>query len=57
MWKLCLSAIIYPQKLEEDYIENRKLVCSMRKLHRDELMQNWELVKDSKPLNRIAPLV
>ena len=26
-------------------------------LHRDELMQNWELAKDAKPLNHIAPLV
>lgn len=26
-------------------------------LHRDELMQNWELSKSGKPLNRINPLV
>ncbi|WP_293728789.1 DUF4160 domain-containing protein [uncultured Phascolarctobacterium sp.] len=26
-------------------------------LHSDELMQNWELARDHKPLNRIAPLV
>ncbi len=26
-------------------------------LHQDELMQNWELSKDGKPLNRINPLV
>ena len=26
-------------------------------IHQDELMQNWELSKDGKPLNRISPLV
>ena len=26
-------------------------------LHQDELMQNWELSKDGKPMNRINPLV
>ena len=26
-------------------------------LHKDELMQNWELSKDGLPLNRINPLV
>lgn len=25
--------------------------------HKDELMQNWELSKDNKPLNRINPLI
>lgn len=34
-----------------------KLILAWCELHRDELMQNWELAKDSKPLNRIAPLV
>ncbi|MCM1023160.1 MAG: DUF4160 domain-containing protein [Prevotella sp.] len=32
-------------------------VLSWCNLHRDELMQNWELSKDKKPLNRIAPLI
>ena len=26
-------------------------------IHKDELMQNWELSKDGKPLNRINPLI
>lgn len=32
---------------------------SMRnmEIHKDELMQNWELSKDNKPLNRINPLI
>lgn len=34
-----------------------KLVLAWCELHRDELMQNWELAKDAKPLNRINPLV
>jgi len=34
-----------------------KLVLAWAEIHRDELMQNWELAKDHKPLNRINPLV
>lgn len=34
-----------------------KLILAWCELHRDELMQNWELAKDAKPLNRINPLV
>ena len=34
-----------------------KLILAWCELHCDELMQNWELSKDAKPLNRIAPLV
>ncbi len=34
-----------------------KLVLAWCELHRDELMQNWELAKDAKPLDRIDPLV
>jgi hypothetical protein len=34
-----------------------KLVLAWCELHRDELMQNWELAKMGKPLNRISPLV
>ena len=34
-----------------------KLILAWCELHRDELMQNWELSKDAKPLNRINPLV
>jgi len=34
-----------------------KLVLAWAEIHKDELMQNWELSKDGKPLNRINPLV
>jgi hypothetical protein len=34
-----------------------KLVLAWCELHKDELMQNWELSKEGKPLNAIAPLV
>ena len=33
-----------------------KLILAWCELHRDELMQNWELSKDAKPLNHIDPL-
>ena len=33
-----------------------KLVLAWNELHRDELMQNCELSKSGRPLNRIAPL-
>jgi hypothetical protein len=40
-------------------LPNRQLkyVIAWAELHRDELMQDWELAKDGKPLNRITPLV
>lgn len=34
-----------------------KLVLAWCVLHQDELMQNWELSKQSPPLNRINPLI
>ena len=34
-----------------------KLVLAWNELHTDELMQNWELAKDDKPLNAVAPLM
>ncbi len=34
-----------------------KLVLAWCVLHQDELMQNWELSKQSQPLNRINPLI
>jgi hypothetical protein len=33
-----------------------KLVLAWAELHRDELMQNWELSMENKPLNAIPPL-
>ncbi len=34
-----------------------KFVLAWCEIHRDELMQNWELAKDDKPLMKIAPLM
>lgn len=34
-----------------------KIVLAWCEIHRDELMQNWELARDEKPLNRINPLI
>ena len=34
-----------------------KYVLAWSEMHQDELMQNWELAKDAKPLNRINPLI
>jgi len=34
-----------------------KLVLAWAEIHRDELMQNWELAKALESLNKIAPLV
>lgn len=33
-----------------------KLVLAWNELHRDELMQNWELAKENRSLNQIIPL-
>lgn len=34
-----------------------KLILAWCVIHQDELMQNWELSKDGRPLNRINPLI
>jgi len=34
-----------------------KLILAWCEIHKDELMQNWELAKGGHPLNRINPLV
>ena len=33
-----------------------KLLLAWNELHRDELMQNWELARAGRPLNSIDPL-
>lgn len=40
-------------------LPNRQLkyVLAWTELHRDELMQNWELARDGSPLNAVAPLM
>ena len=34
-----------------------KFVLAWTELHKDELMQNWELAASDKPLKPIAPLM
>ena len=34
-----------------------KFVLAWGEMHRDELMQNWELARDQLPLKQIAPLM
>lgn len=34
-----------------------KLILAWCEIHRDELMQNWELSKQELPMNRINPLI
>ncbi len=34
-----------------------KIVLAWCAIHQDELMQNWELCKQDKPLNRINPII
>ena len=34
-----------------------KLILAWCVIHQDEVMQNWELSKDGKPLNAINPLI
>ena len=45
--------------ISEGYLPKRQLkfVLAWAEIHKDELMQNWELSKDNKPLNRINPLI
>lgn len=49
--------------IQEGYImrgslPNRQLrfVLAWNEMHKDELMQNWELAKDQQPLNNVSPL-
>ena len=51
---LIQECIIY-----KGFIPNKqlKLVLAWCEIHKDELMQNWELSKLHKPMNEINPLV
>jgi hypothetical protein len=33
-----------------------RLVLEWLELHKDELLENWQLVEEKKPLKKIAPL-
>ena len=45
--------------ISEGYLPSRQLkfVLAWTEIHKDELMQNWELSMDGKPLNRLNPLI
>lgn len=45
--------------VDRGYLPNKqlRLVLAWCVIHEDELMQNWELSKDGKPMNEIAPLI
>ena len=50
---------ILEAKANKGYLPSKqlKIVLAWCEIHKDELMQDWELARDSKPLNRINPLV
>jgi len=45
-------------KVLKGYLPKRqlKLILAWTEIHKDELMQNWELARNQQPLYRIAPL-
>ena len=45
-------------KILRGYLPKRqlKLVLAWAEIHKDELMQHWELAKNHEPLYKIAPL-
>ena len=46
-------------KVVKGFLPSRQLkfVLAWCEMYKDELMQNWELAKDDKPLNKIKPLM
>ena len=53
------SILIQDCIFSRGYLPNKqlKLVLAWCEIHKDELMQNWELAKAGLPLNTINPLV
>jgi len=45
--------------IDKGYLPNKqlRLVLAWCEIHKDELMQNWELSRAGKPMNAISPLV
>lgn len=45
--------------VDRGFLPNKqlRLVLAWCVIHEDELMQNWELSRDGKPMNAIAPLI
>lgn len=50
---------IQPSTIYRGFLPNKqlKLALAWCEIHKDELMQNWELSKQGKPLNNINPLI
>jgi len=55
------NAAIDIQKIKayKGHLPNKqlKLVLAWCEIHKDELMQNWVLARENKPLNHIKPLI
>jgi len=53
------TVLIQDSIIDRGYIPNKqlKLVLAWCEIHKDELMQNWELSKLSKPMKTIKPLI
>ena len=53
------TVLILESVISRGFMPNRqlKLILAWCEIHRDELMQNWELSRLGKPLNDIKPLV
>ena len=52
------SILIQDGVVDSGFIPNKqmKLVLAWCEIHKDELMQNWELSRQGKPMNDISPL-
>ena len=53
------SVLIQEGIVNKGFIPNRqlKLVLAWCEMHKDELMQNWELSRHGKPMGKINPLI
>ena len=53
------SVLIQECIIFSGYLPNKqlKLVLAWCEIHKDELMQNWELARNGQPLNSINPLI
>ena len=53
------TVLIQEGIIHKGFIPNKqlKLVLAWCEIHKDELMQNWELSRMGKPMNEINPLV
>ncbi|MBQ6863114.1 MAG: DUF4160 domain-containing protein [Clostridia bacterium] len=53
------TVLIQQGRIDKGFLPSRqlKLVLAWCEIHRDELMQNWELSANGQPMNSIAPLM